>query len=75
MPTLHHTGVPNPMLQRMIARGDTGLDAGRGFYDWTGLDADKVRSETNARLRTVLDALATLGPGPAPRCRPREELP
>ncbi|MGH7388938.1 MAG: 3-hydroxyacyl-CoA dehydrogenase family protein [Candidatus Rokuibacteriota bacterium] len=75
VPALHHTGVPNPVLQQMIARGDTGLDAGQGFYDWTGLDAEKVRAEASARLRAVLDALATLEPGPAPRCRRREELP
>jgi 3-hydroxybutyryl-CoA dehydrogenase len=75
VPALHHTGVSTPMLQQMIARGDTGLDAGRGFYDWTGLDAEKVRAETAARLRAVLDALAALGPGPAPRCRRRDELP
>lgn len=75
VPALHHTGVATPLLELMVARGDTGLDAGRGFYDWGGLDADKVRAETAARLRAVLDALAALGPGPAPRCRRREELP
>jgi 3-hydroxybutyryl-CoA dehydrogenase len=75
VPTLDHTGVPNAMLQAMVARGETGLDAGRGFYDWTGLDAKKVRADTAARLRSVLDALAALGPGLAPRSRRREELP
>jgi 3-hydroxybutyryl-CoA dehydrogenase len=63
------------MLQTMIARGDTGLDAGRGFYDWTGLDARKVRADAAARLRAVLATLAALAPGPVPRCRRREELP
>jgi 3-hydroxybutyryl-CoA dehydrogenase len=75
VPTLEHTGVPNAMLQAMVARGETGLDAGRGFYDWTGLDAGKVRSDAAARLRAVLAALATPGAGPAPRCRRRDELP
>jgi 3-hydroxybutyryl-CoA dehydrogenase len=75
VPTLEHTGVPNPMLQAMIERGETGLDARRGFYDWTGLDAKTVRADAATRLRALLDALARLGPGPAPRCRGREELP
>jgi 3-hydroxybutyryl-CoA dehydrogenase len=75
VPTLDHTGVPNAMLQAMTARGDTGLDAGRGFYDWTGLDPKTVRAAAAARLRAVLDALAALGPGPAPRSRGRDELP
>src|SRR5262245_25575342 len=75
VPALHHTGVASPMLEQMVARGNTGLDAGQGFYDWAGLDAEKVRAETGARLRAVLTALAALGPGPAPRCRRREELP
>jgi len=75
VPTLEHTRVPNAMLQAMIDRGDTGLDAGRGFYDWSGLDAATVRSDTAARLREVLDTLATLGRGIQPRCRTRAELP
>jgi 3-hydroxybutyryl-CoA dehydrogenase len=75
VPTLAHTGVPNAMLQGMVARGDTGLEAGRGFYDWSGLDAAKVREETAARLRVVLDTLTALGARPTPRCRSRAELP
>ena len=75
VPTLDHTGTPNRLLQDMVARGETGLDAGRGFYDWSGLDARKVREEAGARLRAVLDALAGMGGGQAPRCRGREELP
>jgi 3-hydroxybutyryl-CoA dehydrogenase len=31
VPALFHNGIPNPMLQEMVARGETGLDAGRGF--------------------------------------------
>jgi 3-hydroxybutyryl-CoA dehydrogenase len=75
VPSLDHTGVPNAMLQAMIARGDTGLDAGRGFYDWTGLDPEQVRSDAAARLRAVLDAFSVLGADRAPRCRGRDELP
>ena len=75
VPTLDHTGVPNAMLQGMVARGDTGLEAGRGFFDWTGLDPAKVRADAAARLRALLAALAQIGPGPTPRARSRDELP
>jgi 3-hydroxybutyryl-CoA dehydrogenase len=75
VPTLDHTGTPNAMLQDMVARGDTGLDAGRGFYDWIGLDAAQVRADAGARLRRVLEALGKVGPGLGPRCRRRDELP
>ena len=75
VPTLTHTGTPNAMLQAMVARGDTGLDAGRGFYDWTGLDAAAVRSDASARLRVLLDALERLRPDATPRVRTRDELP
>ena len=75
VPRLDHTGVPNAMLQAMVARGDTGLDAGRGFFDWTGLDAATVRADAAARLREILETLARVGPGSMPRCRDRAELP
>src|SRR6266446_4354802 len=39
VPALFHNHTPNPMLQAMVARGQTGLNAGRGFYDWTGTDS------------------------------------
>jgi 3-hydroxybutyryl-CoA dehydrogenase len=75
VPTLTHTRTPNAMLQAMVARGDTGLDAGRGFFDWTGLDEQAVRTDASARLRALLDALARLRPAATPRCRTRDELP
>lgn len=75
VPTLNHTGTPNEMLQKMVERGDTGVDAGRGFYDWKGMEAAKVRADAARRLRGVLDALSALGPREAPRCRDRAELP
>jgi 3-hydroxybutyryl-CoA dehydrogenase len=74
VPTLNHTGMPNPMLQAMVARGDTGLEAGRGFYDWTGLDVNAVRTDASARLRALLETLERLRPAAAPRARPRDEL-
>ena len=74
VPTLEHTGVPNAMLQAMVARGDTGLDAGRGFYDWKGLDPKTVRADAAARLRTLLDTLASLASSAQPRCRERDEI-
>jgi 3-hydroxybutyryl-CoA dehydrogenase len=63
------------MLQAMVARGDTGLEAGRGFYDWAGLDAGAVRADASARLRALLEMLERLRPAATPRVRRRDELP
>ena len=41
----------------MMARGDKGLDAGRGFYDFAGTDADRFRA---AKLATFVGLLKHL---------------
>ena len=66
VPALYHNGIPNPMLQSMVARGDTGLDAGRGFYDWSGVDAEQERADASrdlAALQAYLDTLASKSAG------------
>ena len=34
----------------MVERGETGLDAGKGYYDWSGQDPTAVRSEQDELL-------------------------
>jgi 3-hydroxybutyryl-CoA dehydrogenase len=61
VPALFHNSIPNPMLQAMVARGETGLDAGRGFYDWAGANAEQERARASrdfALLQAFLDQLA-----------------
>ena len=41
---------PLAYLQAMVERGDTGLDAGKGYYDWSGQDPTVVRSEKDEEL-------------------------
>jgi 3-hydroxybutyryl-CoA dehydrogenase len=69
VPALFHNGVPNPMLQAMVARGQTGLNAGKGFYDWTGADPERERARVSHALTVLLAFLETLdseaGPGAA----------
>jgi 3-hydroxybutyryl-CoA dehydrogenase len=60
VPALFHNGVPNPMLQAMVARGETGLDAGRGFYDWAGADPKTERSRASRDFKALQAFLATL---------------
>jgi 3-hydroxybutyryl-CoA dehydrogenase len=38
----------------MLARGETGARAGRGFYDWEGRDADAAITAAAARLRRLI---------------------
>jgi 3-hydroxybutyryl-CoA dehydrogenase len=60
VPALFHNGTPNPMLQAMVARGQTGLNAGRGFYDWTGTDPEQERVRVSRALKALLAFLDTL---------------
>jgi 3-hydroxybutyryl-CoA dehydrogenase len=57
VPKLFHNAVPNPMLQAMVARGHTGLAAGKGFYDWSGCDVEGVRRQASSQLAKLLDFL------------------
>jgi 3-hydroxybutyryl-CoA dehydrogenase len=54
VPTLSHTGVPSPLLQGMVARGDVGVRSGRGFYDWHGRDTAAIQRRASERLQRLL---------------------
>ena len=41
---------PLAYLQKMVARGNTGLESGKGYYDWQGRDAADIRSEKDEQL-------------------------
>ena len=71
VPKLFHNAVPNPMLQTMVALGRTGLSAGKGFYDWTGCDAEAVRRQASSQLATLLEFLRNGIGAPAPRTQPK----
>jgi 3-hydroxybutyryl-CoA dehydrogenase len=55
VPRLYQNGIPNPMLQAMVARGETGLGAGKGFYDWSGCDVEAVRAQASNQLKELTD--------------------
>ena len=57
VPALFHNGIPNPMLQAMVARGETGLDAGRGFYDWASADPERERARISHAMKALLEFL------------------
>jgi 3-hydroxybutyryl-CoA dehydrogenase len=54
VPDLCHDSRPSPVVQDMLARGDLGLRTGKGFYDWSGRDADAVAANASAKLRKLL---------------------
>jgi 3-hydroxybutyryl-CoA dehydrogenase len=60
IPALFHNHTPNPMLQAMVARGQTGLTAGKGFYDWTGIEPEQERARVSRALKALLAFLDTL---------------
>ncbi len=47
------------MLQNMVNRGEGGLSDGEGFYDWSGLDVQKVREQASSRLTDLSKYLAS----------------
>ena len=71
VPKLFHNATPNPMLQNMVRRGDTGLSAGRGFYDWSGCDIEAVRKQASSQLARLLEFLESGIGAPALGTRPR----
>jgi 3-hydroxybutyryl-CoA dehydrogenase len=71
VPKLFHNAIPNPMLQTMVALGRTGLSAGKGFYDWSGCDAEAVRRQASSQLATLLEFLKSGIGAPAPGTRPK----
>jgi 3-hydroxybutyryl-CoA dehydrogenase len=75
VPKLFHNAVPNPMLQTMVALGRTGLSAGRGFYDWSGCDAEAVRRQASSQLAKLLEFLKSGIGAPAPGTQPKTQPP
>lgn len=71
VPKLFHNGVPNPLLQAMVARGETGLAEGRGFYDWQGCDAAAVRRQASGQLALLLKFLESGLPPAEPGTQPK----
>jgi 3-hydroxybutyryl-CoA dehydrogenase len=75
VPELFHNGVPNPMLQAMVKNGETGLAAGRGFYDWADCDVEAVRKQASAQLAKLTEFLDSGALDPAPRTQPKPRDP
>ena len=73
VPELHPVDTPNPLIQDMVARGEVGLSAGKGFYDWEGCDVDLVRKQSSERLRKLStfldDEVSEYAPGTKPKTR------
>ncbi|MEP6655627.1 MAG: 3-hydroxyacyl-CoA dehydrogenase NAD-binding domain-containing protein [Betaproteobacteria bacterium] len=76
VPALHHDRRPNPMLQAMVSRGETGAAAGRGFYDWAGCDVNALRERSSARLGDLMRFLdeSAHAEAPLPQARRGEDL-
>lgn len=75
VPELFHNRTPNPMLQAMVNNGETGLAAGKGFYDWASCDMETVREQASAQLAKLTVFLDSGLGTPAPRTRPKPRDP
>jgi len=54
VPHLFHNNRPNPLPGALFERGESGLTAGKGFYDWAGLDPAEVRKTAARELDKLL---------------------
>ena len=75
VPELFHNNIANPMMQAMASRGEIGLSAGRGFYDWTGCDMATVRKQASSQLTRLMEFLDAELPKAAPGTEPKPRDP
>ena len=60
MPDLDRGTEPNPVVTRLVERGDLGLKTGKGVYDWSDADPEEVFER---RDRLLLDQLSVYEAG------------
>jgi 3-hydroxybutyryl-CoA dehydrogenase len=61
VPVLHHGDQPRRALQDLYAAGHLGIKTGKGFYDWSGKDPDRVKAEAARKLTELLAYLKQHG--------------
>jgi 3-hydroxybutyryl-CoA dehydrogenase len=61
VPVLHHGDQPRRALQDLYAAGHLGIKSGKGFYDWSGKDPDRVKAEAARKLTELLAYLKQHG--------------
>ena len=54
VPALHHGDQPGRALQDLYEAGHLGIKTGKGFYDWSGKDPDRVKAEAGRKLTDLL---------------------
>ncbi len=59
-PTLETSKVPLPVLAERVARGQIGVKAGKGFFDWTGKDVEAIRQKKQWQLLQLIDTVEHL---------------
>lgn len=54
VPVLHHGDQPRRALQDLYEAGHLGIKTGKGFYDWSGKDPERVKAEAGRKLSELL---------------------
>jgi len=60
VPVLHHGDKPRRALQDLYEAGHLGIKTGKGFYDWSGQDPERVKAEAGRKLTELLAYLKQL---------------
>jgi 3-hydroxybutyryl-CoA dehydrogenase len=61
VPSLHHGDQPRRALQDLYAAGHIGVKSGKGFYDWSGKDPERVKAEAARKLTELIAYLKQHG--------------
>ena len=54
LPEISNASKVSPYLENMVDNGDLGYKTGKGFYDWSVKDMDKLASDRNAFILNAL---------------------
>jgi 3-hydroxybutyryl-CoA dehydrogenase len=57
VPHLFHNNQPNRLPGDLFGKGESGLAAGKGFYDWAGLDPAQVKKVAAQELQKLIEFL------------------
>lgn len=60
VPHLRHDKTPTKTLQGLYEQGHLGLKTGKGFYDWSSVDATRVRSTAADNVAQVIALMKQL---------------
>lgn len=74
LPELDRGTDPNPVVEELVERGETGTEAGRGVYDWSDVSVSEVEQSRDRALLSIYETYReTIGESPPANYTGRRE--